>query len=114
MRPYAKAADLTFDEPTMLRLVDSYQRTGRARDAAVSLGLYLSQNPQSVPARRLLAQWQMAAGRWDDAIETLEGLRAQLGLRDIALLHDLAVAYVGAGTAWWRGAMRRRPIDWRR
>ena len=42
------------------------------------------------------------------------GLRAQLGLRDIALLHDLAVAYVGAGTAWWRGAMRRRPIDWRR
>ncbi|WP_433910895.1 tetratricopeptide repeat protein [Sphingomonas yabuuchiae] len=97
LRPYAKAADLTFDEPTMLRLVDSYQRTGRARDAAVSLGLYLSQNPQSVPARRLLAQWQMAAGRWDDAIETLEGLRAQLGLRDIALLHDLAVAYVGAG-----------------
>lgn len=95
--PYARAADLTFDAPTMLRLVDGYQRTGRARDAAVSLGLYLSQNPQSVPARRLLAQWQMTAGRWDDAIETLEGLRIQLGLRDVALLHDLAIAYAEAG-----------------
>ncbi|QXT36047.1 tetratricopeptide repeat protein [Sphingomonas sanguinis] len=95
--PYAKAADLTFDEPTMLRLVDTYQRTGRAEDAAVSLGLYLSQNPQSVVARRLLARWQMTAGRWDDAIETLEGLRLQIGLRDVALLHDLAIAYAGAG-----------------
>jgi Flp pilus assembly protein TadD len=81
----------------MLRLVDTYQRTGRARDAAVSLGLYLSQNPQSVAARRLLAQWQMTAGQWDAAIETLEGLRPQVGLRDVALLHDLAIAYARAG-----------------
>lgn len=97
LAPYAKAADLTFDEPTMLRLVDTYQRTGRARDAAVSLGLYLSQNPQGVDARRLLARWQMTAGQWDAAIETLEGLRTQIGLRDVALLHDLTIAYVGAG-----------------
>lgn len=95
--PYARAADLTFDEPTMLRLVDSYQRAGRTRDAAISLGLYLSQNPQSIVGRRLLAQWQMAAGQWDDAIETLEGLREQLGLRDVALLHDLTIAYVRSG-----------------
>lgn len=95
--PYARAADLTFDEPAMLRLIDGYQRTDRMRDAAVSLGLYLSQNPQSVSARRLLAQWQMAAGRWDDAIETLEGLRDQQGLRDVALLQHLAVAYAQSG-----------------
>lgn len=95
--PYARAADLTFDEPTMLRLTDAYQRTGRARDVAVSLGLYLSQNPQSIAARRLLARWQLAAGQWDAAIETLEGLRSQLGLRDVALLHDLAIAYARFG-----------------
>ncbi|MGX0945159.1 Flp pilus assembly protein TadD [Sphingomonas sanguinis] len=95
--PYARAADLTFDEPTMLRLIDAYQRTGRSQDAAVSLGLYLSQNPQSVAARRLLAQWQMVAGRWDEAIETLEGLRTQIGLRDVALLQHLAVAYAQSG-----------------
>uniref|UniRef100_UPI0035C93050 tetratricopeptide repeat protein n=1 Tax=Sphingomonas fuzhouensis TaxID=3106033 RepID=UPI0035C93050 len=97
LAPYARAADLTFDEPTMLRLIDTYQRTGHARDAAVSLGLYLSQNPQSIVARRLLAQWQMKAGQWDAAIETLEGLRSQLGLRDVALLHDLAIAYAEIG-----------------
>lgn len=95
--PYALAANLTFDRPAMLRLIDAYQRTGRNREAAASLGLYLSQNPQSVDARRLLAQWQMAAERWDDAIETLEGLRAQLGARDVALLQNLAIAYAQSG-----------------
>lgn len=94
---YARAADLTFDEPTMLRLVDAYQRTGQERAAATTLGLYLSQNPQSLPARRLLASWQMAAGSWDDAVETLEGLRTQIGLGDVALLHDLAIAYAETG-----------------
>lgn len=113
---YAEAGDLTFDEPTMLRLVDTYQRTGRARDAAVGLGLYLSQNPQSIPARRLLARWQMTAGQWDAAIETLEGLHIQLGLRDVALLHDLAVAYadVGDGTVARRyaaAAYRLAPMN---
>ena len=95
--PYARAANLTFDEPAMLRLIDAYQRIGQSRAAATALGVYLSQNPQSVPARRLLAAWQMAAGQWDDAIETLEGLRTQLGAGDIALLHDLAIAYAESG-----------------
>uniref|UniRef100_UPI0025FB03CA tetratricopeptide repeat protein n=1 Tax=uncultured Sphingomonas sp. TaxID=158754 RepID=UPI0025FB03CA len=33
----------------------------------------------------------------DDAIETLEGLRDQLGLRDVALLQQLAIAYAQSG-----------------
>ena len=81
----------------MLRLIDGYMRTGRKRDAATALGLYVSQNAQSVAARRLLARWQSEAGDWDAAIETLEALRAQLGSRDVALLHDLALAYAGSG-----------------
>lgn len=95
--PYARAADLTFDEPAMLRLIDGYVRTARPKDAAVALGLYVSQNPQSVSARRLLGQWQLQGGEWDAAIETLEGLRSQLGPRDVVLLRDLALAYAGAG-----------------
>ncbi len=95
--PYARAADLTLDEPTMLRLIDGDVRVGRTREAATALGLYLSQNPQSVPAHRLLARWQIDAGQWDAAIETLEALRAQVGTRDVALLHDLALAYAGSG-----------------
>jgi Flp pilus assembly protein TadD len=94
---YARAANLTFDEPAMLRLIDGYQRIGQPRAAATALGLYLSQNPQSLPARRLLAAWQMAAGQWDDAIETLEALRTRLGPADVALLHDLAIAYAESG-----------------
>ncbi len=93
---YARAANLAFDEPTMLRLVDALGRAGRAQDAAASLALYLSQNPQSLAGLRLLGHWQVAAGDWDDAIETLEGLRRRLGNRDGGVLSDLALAYAGS------------------
>ena len=95
--PYARAANLTFDEPTMLRLIDGQIRAAKPRDAAVALGLYISQNPQSVAARRLLGEWQLRNGDWDAAIELLEGLRDQLSSRDVVLLRDLALAYAGAG-----------------
>ena len=37
----------------MLRLVDAMYRTGRRADAQNTLALFMSQNPQDVPARRL-------------------------------------------------------------
>ena len=95
--PYAHAADLAFDEPTMLRLVDADGRAGHAQDAAATLALYLAQNPQSVTARRLLGHLQVVAGQFDAAIETLETVRGLVGNRDVAPLTDLAVAYAGAG-----------------
>ncbi|KQM64115.1 hypothetical protein ASE75_08865 [Sphingomonas sp. Leaf17] len=94
---YARAADLSFDEPTMLRLVEALGRANRPADAATTLALYLSQNPQTLTARALLGHWQVAAGQWDAAIETLEGVRARIGNRDVALLVDLARAYAGDG-----------------
>ncbi len=93
---YARAADLAFDEPTMLRLVDALGRAGRGEDAAASLALYLSQNPQSLGGQRLLGHWQVASGDWDRAIETLEGLRRRVGNRDGGVLVDLALAYAGS------------------
>ena len=90
---YARAADLRFDEPTMLRLVDAQARDRRAREAAATLALYLSQNPQSLVARRMLGRLQLAAGDWAAAIETLEGVRGQVGHGEAGLLADLALAY---------------------
>jgi Flp pilus assembly protein TadD len=92
---YTRAADLKFDEPTMLRLVDALGRAGRPQDAATSLALYLSQNPQSLTGLRLLGHWQVASGDWDTAIETLEGVRRRVGNRDGGVLADLALAYAG-------------------
>ncbi|WP_375394936.1 tetratricopeptide repeat protein [uncultured Sphingomonas sp.] len=94
---YARAADLSFDEPTMLRLVDADGRDGHVGNAAATLALYLAQNPQSVTARRLLGHLQVVGGQFDAAIETLESVRGTVGQRDVALLADLAVAYAGAG-----------------
>ncbi len=101
---YTRAADLAFDEPTMLRLVDALGRAGHARQAAISLALYLQQNPQSIVAQRLRAHWQVASGAGAKAIEPLEALRHMTGNRNATLLTDLALAYVAAGD----GAVARR------
>lgn len=101
---YTRAADLQFDEPTAMRLVDALGRAGKPADAAAALALYLGQNPQSLVGRRLLGRWQVAAGQWGDAIETLEGVRRRVGHRDAGLLADLALAYAGDGD----GAVARR------
>ncbi len=92
---YAAAADLAFDEPTMLRLVDALGRTGRARDASSALALYLAQNPQSLTGQRMLGHLQVAAADWAPAIDTLEGVRRRIGNRDVAVLTDLSRAYAG-------------------
>lgn len=92
---YMRAARVRFDEPVMLRLVDALDRAGRGGDAANALALFVSQNPRNIAALRLAAHWQVAAGEWTAAIDTLEGLRARIGNRDAALLAELAYAYLG-------------------
>jgi len=93
---YRKAADIKFDEPTMLRTVDALDQAGRRPEATSVLALFLGQHPESVPALRLAAHWQIASGDWDGAIDTLEDLRARVGSRDSGLLSELAYANVGA------------------
>ncbi len=93
---YATAASLRFDEPTMLRLVDAQEKSGRAADAAQTLALFLSQNPINVAGLRLGAKWQLASGEYDAAIDALEEVRFRTGNRDAALLAELAMAYTGA------------------
>ena len=94
---YQRAATMRFDEPTMLRLTEAYDLSGQRAPAANALTLFLSQNPANIAALRLAGHWQIAAGDFDAAIDTLEGLRARLGDRDAALLAELAAAYDGDG-----------------
>ncbi|MCU6455906.1 tetratricopeptide repeat protein [Sphingomonas sp. A2-49] len=101
---FERAANLAFDAPTMLRLVDAWGRAGRPQAAAATLSLYLRQNPQSMTALRILGHWQVLAGAADAAIETLEGVRRTLGNRDAVLLADLATAYAAGDD----GAVARR------
>ena len=113
---YRRAADIRFDEPTMLRAVDALDRSGQRPAAANVLALFLSQNPQSIAAQRLAAHWQIAAGEFDAAIETLEGLRGRVGNRDAALLSELAFAYLGdndaaTGLAYAKAAYRIAPLN---
>jgi tetratricopeptide (TPR) repeat protein len=113
---YARAASLSFDEPTMLRLVDAWGRANRPNEAAAALSLYLQQNPQSVSGQRLRGHWQLLSGDADAAIETLESVRRIVGNRDAALLADLAGAYaVGGDSAvarsYGRAAYRLMPMN---
>ncbi|WP_137862613.1 MULTISPECIES: tetratricopeptide repeat protein [unclassified Sphingomonas] len=94
---YRHAADLRFDEPTLLRLVDALDRAGRREAAANALALFLSQNPASIAALRLSAHWQLAGGDYDAAIDSLEDIRARIGDGDAVLNAELAAAYAGAG-----------------
>ena len=94
---YRKAADIRFDESTMLRVVDALDRAGRRPEASTVLALFLTQHPENIPGLRLAAHWQVAAGEWDAAISTLENLRSRVGSRDAAMLAELSYAHAGAG-----------------
>lgn len=94
---YRRAADIKFDEATMLRTVDALDHAGRRPEASNVLALFLGQHPENVAALRLAAHWQIAARDWDGAIGTLEDLRSRVGSRDAGLLAELAYASIGAG-----------------
>jgi tetratricopeptide (TPR) repeat protein len=94
---YQKAANLDFSEATALRFARALANVGDGPGAARVIGLYLSQNPQSIPVRRLHADLHMASGRWQSALADLEIIRARAGNRDAALLNNLAWVSINAG-----------------
>lgn len=110
---YARAADLRFDRPAMLRLIEARAASGDRNGAADVLALYLAQNPQASDARRALANVQLAA-KDDAAAATLDGLVQDLGGRDALLLAQATAAHEGAGEdalAEARAAYRLQPMN---
>ncbi|MGJ3629742.1 hypothetical protein AB5I41_28235 [Sphingomonas sp. MMS24-JH45] len=91
---YAKAADLRFDGPAMLHLVEPASRPATAR-ARPTCSRSIRAEPQD-PVARALANAQLAAGD-DDAAATLDGLLGDLGGRDALLLAQATAAHETVG-----------------
>lgn len=96
---YRLAANISFNEPVALRLIDALDRGGRRPDAIATLNLFLTQNPRNVAALLLASDYFQAAEQWSDSIRILEGLRARIGNRDALILNNLAWAWFRKGDA---------------
>ncbi|PSJ37641.1 tetratricopeptide repeat protein [Allosphingosinicella deserti] len=94
---YRKAANIAFTEPVAMRLIEALRYSGDEAGATRVLALFLTQNPQNVPAQQLAAAAYLKAKQWDQAIALYEGLRRRLGNRDATLLNNLAWAYSEKG-----------------
>jgi cellulose synthase operon protein C len=91
---YRRSANIRFSESTALRLIRALEHARRQQEAAIVLDTYLSQNPRSIPARHLAAEFFLRSRQWGRAITIMENLRDRLGNRDAALLNNLAWAYL--------------------
>lgn len=94
---YRRAANLAFDEPVALRLIEALRNSGDEQGAARVLTLFLQQNPQNVSAQTMAANAYMQARRWPEAIAHYEAVRKRLGNNDSTLLNNLAWAYAETG-----------------
>ncbi|HEY0113573.1 MAG TPA: tetratricopeptide repeat protein [Allosphingosinicella sp.] len=94
---FRQAANLAFEEPVALRLIEALRDSGDAKGAAQVLGLFLQQNPQNVPALLLSANAHLQARQWEQAIALYERVRRRIGNGDAALLNNLAWAYLETG-----------------
>jgi cellulose synthase operon protein C len=94
---YRSAANLAFNEPVALRLVEALRNSGDQRGASQVLALFLQQNPQNVAATIVAADANLQARRWPEAIALYERARRRLGDRDATLLNNLAWAYAESG-----------------
>lgn len=96
-RAYATAANLAFNEPVALRLIEALQRSGNQTAADQVLALFARQNPRNVPVQVLLGGKAMRDENWPEAILIYEGLRRRLGNNDATVLNNLAWAYSEEG-----------------
>jgi tetratricopeptide (TPR) repeat protein len=94
---YRRAANLAFNEPVALRLIEALRNSGDDEGAAKVLTLFLQQNPQNVSAQTMAANAYLQARRWPEAIAAYEGVRKRLGNSDSTLLNNLAWAYAETG-----------------
>jgi cellulose synthase operon protein C len=94
---YQRTREIEFSEGIMLRLVDSYRRQNKFREANEVLTAFLYFNPNNLPAQRLTAYLFLDESRWAEALPLLERLRKRIGFNDSILSANLARAYSGVG-----------------
>jgi tetratricopeptide (TPR) repeat protein len=94
---YRRAANLAFNEPVALRLIEALRNSGDELGATKVLTLFLQQNPQNVSAQTMAANSYLLAKRWPEAIALYEAVRKRIGNGDATLLNNLAWAYAETG-----------------
>jgi tetratricopeptide (TPR) repeat protein len=94
---YRRAANLAFNEPVALRLIEALRNSGDDDGASKVLTLFLQQNPQNVSGQTMAANAYMQSKRWPEAIAHYEAVRKRLGNNDSTLLNNLAWAYAETG-----------------
>lgn len=94
---YRRAANLAFNEPVALRLIEALRNSGDEQGASKVLTLFLRQNPQNVAAQTMAANAYLQGKRWPQAIALYEAVRLRLGDNDATLLNNLAWAYAETG-----------------
>ncbi|NJM51711.1 MAG: tetratricopeptide repeat protein [Sphingomonadales bacterium] len=92
---YDRARQIEFSENVMLRLVDSYRRIGKAKEANEALAAFMYFNPNNLSAQRLTAYLFIDDARWADALPLLLQLRARVGYNDSILNVNIARVYSG-------------------
>lgn len=96
-RLYASAAQIRMPEGLFLRRIEALSQAGRGGEAYALAQAFLSGNPHSRPAARLLAGLAAQAGQWARARDILNHLVRTGGARDPLLLADLSLARLRAG-----------------
>ena len=107
---YQNAASIRFGESELLRLDRSLRATGRGRDADLLEFAFAVQNPQSMPAARLLANVRARGRQWEQSAALLEWVGARSGWRDATLLADLVFARLREGRVDESRSLTRRAI----
>ena len=96
---FAAAADLKFDEATMLRLVSVLERLGERQRAADTLAAFMARNPENIEAMRVAAAFAAEQGDWARARDALSAANQRIGPNDALILIQLARAQIELGDA---------------
>ncbi len=87
---FQRAAEIRFDQPVMLRLVDALARTGNRDGARLTLNQFMARWPENVAAMRVAGSMAAEEGDWTRAHAALVAAAARIGANDALLVAQLA------------------------
>lgn len=98
-REFRRAAELRFDQQTMMRLVAALSLAGDRNGAGEAIDQYLARWPNDAVAMRVAGNFAAEGGHWAVARDYLVAALARLGTNDALLLAQVARAKLELGNA---------------
>jgi tetratricopeptide (TPR) repeat protein len=98
-REFRRAAELRFDQQTMMRLVAALSLAGDRNGAGEAIDQYLARWPNDAVAMRVAGNFAAEGGNWPVARDYLGAALARLGTNDALLLAQVARAELEVGDA---------------